>query len=698
MNRFWRTVVKFDRDKFEPWLALRCAIGVAAPLIAGAITGRVADALAVAMGAFNVSFSDSHEPYPRRARRMLATSVLVAIAVSIGESIGGHFASFAVTGLWACAAGMMVALSAAAADVGAISLVVLLVYAAYPQSPDGAVVSGILALAGGLMQTALSLSLWPVRRHGPERRALAALYLELARAAQPPLSTISAPFASAESTEAQHKLAASSRSRSEESQRYRTLLSEAERIRLGLLGLHRSEARLQREAPEREESRIVSRYLEITSGILEAIGKRLSEGRAIEPDSEHPGALVALARRLPSEPSGTAASTLASDARFQMDAVAGQLRAALDLADDVTPEGAMAAVRREAHLPWRLRVAGTVATLRANLTLQSAAARHAVRLGACVAIGEALGRALQFQRSYWVPMTVAIVLKPDFTATFSRGLLRLVGTFAGLAFATGMVHLLPSSVGVQVAEIAVLVYVMRYIGPANYGVLVILVTGIVVVLMSLAGVGPAEVMAARGLNTAVGGAIALGAYAMWPTWERRQIRETVARMLDAYREYFQLIQRSYARGRALTADLDRRRLEARLARSNVEAALERMQAEPGTTGELRATLSGFLADSHRMVHAMMALEAGLSASRPAPARAAFVPFAQAVEVTLHSLAAALRGSPLEVEELPDLRRKHDELAGSGDPLTERYALVNLETDRITNSLNTLSLEIVKWVG
>jgi hypothetical protein len=37
------------------------------------------------------------------------------------------------------------------------------------------------------------------------------------------------------------------------------------------------------------------------------------------------------------------------------------------------------------------------------------------------------------------------------------------------------------------------------------------------------------------------------------------------------------------------------------------------------------------------------------------------------------------------------------LIGSGDSLTERYALVNVETDRITNSLNTLSGEILRWI-
>ena len=89
----------------------------------------------------------------------------------------------------------------------------------------------------------------------------------------------------------------------------------------------------------------------------------------------------------------------------------------------------------------------------------------------------------------------------------------------------------------------------------------------------------------------------------------------------------------------------------------------------------------------------MALEAGLSSSRPAPARGAFRRFADDVELTLYYLAQALRGSPLTRAGLPDLREDHRQLAHSGDSLAERYALVNVETDRITNSLNTLSEEV-----
>ena len=61
-----------------------------------------------------------------------------------------------------------------------------------------------------------------------------------------------------------------------------------------------------------------------------------------------------------------------------------------------------------------------------------------------------------------------------------------------------------------------------------------------------------------------------------------------------------------------------------------------------------------------------------------------------MELTLYYLAAALRGSPLAQSELPDLREDHHTLIYSGNSPAERYTLVNIETDRVTNSLNTLS--------
>ncbi len=69
-----------------------------------------------------------------------------------------------------------------------------------------------------------------------------------------------------------------------------------------------------------------------------------------------------------------------------------------------------------------------------------------------------------------------------------------------------------------------------------------------------------------------------------------------------------------------------------------------------------------------------------------------------MDTTLYFLSAYLRGEPAGPGDLPDLRESHHALISAGDPKVERYALVNVETDRVTNSLNTLALEVVQWVA
>ncbi len=717
-----------------PALALRNAFGVVLPLAVGVAIGAVPSALVVTTGALNVSFSDSNDPYRQRAGRMLASSLLVGIAVFIGaRSSHDHIVAVALAAVWAFAAGMLVALGTAAADLGTMSLVTLVVFSSASIPAEKALSSGLLALAGGLLQTLLALALWPVRRYDPENRALAELYLELSRVAASPIEASQAPPASEQSIQAQNSIAALGRGHSVQGERYRLLLNQAERMRLSLLTLARLRARMQRNSANSPEIAVLDRCFDLCSTMLHAIGDSLASGQLASSPTGCLQELQTLAERLresphkaerplpaapnesetrrtsPPEASPSCASPIGErsafaaamvlDARFQMDALAGQLRSALDLAASATPAGLVAFERSESRRPWRLRLSGTMATLRANLSLQSAACRHAIRLTVCVAAGDALARGFDLRRAYWLPMTIAIVLKPDFTATFSRGVLRLAGTFTGLVFATALYHLLPPALAPQVALIGILMFVLRWLGPANYGIFVTAVTALVVVMIALAGVAPKEVIAARGLNTAAGGAIALFAYWVWPTWERTQISEAMAQLLDAYRHYFRAVREGYVRlDDSFAQELEQTRVAGRLARSNLEASVDRLMAEPGAPAESVDSLSAMLATSHRLIHAMMALEAGLVRSRPVPARDAFQVFANDVELTLYYLAAGLRGSALTRGGLPDLREDHHALVASGDSLTERHALVNVETDRIANSLNMLSEETLKWIA
>jgi len=47
-------------------------------------------------------------------------------------------------------------------------------------------------------------------------------------------------------------------------------------------------------------------------------------------------------------------------------------------------------------------------------------------------------------------------------------------------------------------------------------------------------------------------------------------------------------------------------------------------------------------------------------------------------------------------EFPDLREAYLRFIQTTDPQLERYAFVNVEADRMTNSLNTLREQIFAW--
>jgi uncharacterized membrane protein YccC len=293
-------------------------------------------------------------------------------------------------------------------------------------------------------------------------------------------------------------------------------------------------------------------------------------------------------------------------------------------------------------------------------------------------------------------MTIAIILRPDFTSTFTRGVLRLGGTLAGLLLATVLFHFVHGGgVGFDIAMLAVFAFLLRCIGPANYGIFVTAVSALVVLLIAITGVDPNAVIGARAMNTAAGGALALIAYWIWPTWERTQAGAVLAEMLEAYRDYFRAVVAAYNGSATAAAALDRQRDNGRRARSNAEASVDRVASEPGVTPERAGLLTAILASSHGFAHAAMAIESALYQTAPAPPRPVVLEFARQVDPTLTALAGALRGDGLP-QRLPDLRAAHNAILKSPESLNERYALINTETDRIVTSLNTLREQIEKW--
>jgi uncharacterized membrane protein YccC len=700
--KFWHGVLHVDTSKMDFGIGLRNALGVALPLAVGIAIKMPLGGLAVASGALNVSYSDGHDPYWQRAKRMLATSALCAIAVMAG-GLAGHYSVLAVllTSFWAFWAGFAIALGPTAESQGVISVVVLIIFAAQVLTPERALQAGALAFGGGVLQMLLSILFWPVHAYDPERRALSNLYLTLGKvAADPAQLMLASPPAIEASTAAQEALAGRLSDHTPIGERFRSLLNQAERTRLRLFTLGRLLRRMRREKFGFAPAEMVEHFLESISHVTTAIGESLRQNAPLKIDDAWLSAMHTATESLREAHESAERTFLVAavrDARRQMDAISGQMRAAIKMASDITPEGIAESKRSENRLPWRMRFTSLWPRFEANFSFRSAVFRHGVRLAATIAVAETLSRSLETPRAYWLPMTAVLVLKPEFTVTFTRGLLRIAGTMLGLLLATAMFHFLPAGVGLEVILIGAFVFMLRWIGPANYGIFGIAVSALIVLMIAITGVAPKNVIWARGLNTLIGGTLALVAYAVWPTWERTQVNEVVARLLDAYLAYFtDVIEYLGGSPNVTPTDLDRLRLASRLARTNALASVDRMQSEPWTRADDIPLLTGMLASSHRFLHAVLSVEAGFVPGPATKIRDEFRVFANDVKNVLAALSAELRSPRPPGHKWPDLREDHRRLIQNPLGVIEQYALVNVEADRMTNSLNTLREQVERW--
>ena len=134
------------------------------------------------------------------------------------------------------------------------------------------------------------------------------------------------------------------------------------------------------------------------------------------------------------------------------------------------------------------------------------------------------------------------MLKPEFQETFARGVGRVAGTVLGATMATVVASTLNPGHATLVLLVLACVWSGYAVFRINYAVFSIFITGYVVFLMVLAGgVSQSDVVTYRIVDTALGGAAALIAYALWPTWTGGQVRALLADLIEVHARHTRLL-------------------------------------------------------------------------------------------------------------------------------------------------------------
>jgi uncharacterized membrane protein YccC len=506
---------RFDRSGWRPGPAAVRFLGVALAVLTPTLLGQHGAGVLAGLGALYAGMASFGGVHPARLRRMLATTLVTAAITLLGCLVGGSdVATIAGVSLGAFVFSLFSVLSPGSSLVVLQATGVLIVLSGLPGVGAHPLVTSLAVLGGGLLQTGLIAAVAPVAPTAAERRAVADAYGSLAhwvdQLAEPDPPAIPAPGPFQEA---------------------RLHLDEAERF-----GARKEHLLLRHalEVAERIRSTLVGWGRVATDRPPVADALRLIEAHLRK------GALVRPSLRLASEGDPELA---------RWNALLQGAFEALDSPPDAplpakTPSGWWPA------LPARPD----------SETLRALVFGHALRYTLALGLATAAYRLTDLEHGYWIPLTVAFVLRPDYATTLTRGLARVVGTLVGVAAATAIVAVLHPAPILLTAAMLLAIWIAFAIQRANFVWFTAVLTVYIVFSIAAAGVFDPVLGEMRLVATALGVGVALLTSMLWPNWEARKVQDVLRDAEEAQKDYAEAIETNAPPEEVETAHLKARQL------------------------------------------------------------------------------------------------------------------------------------------
>lgn len=600
--RWLMSLAHMEPSPVSRWVALRAALAIGLPTAVGLVLDQSAAAALVALGALPAITGDNGGPYRNRALSIGSTVFGGALGYFLGNLLSGH-------GLWS-AAGMtvLVLIASLVGTFNNIAAVATLQFATYvivgtsltstlpPWLPS------VLVGAGGLFGLALTLLGWVVNPIAPERAAVATAYRKLA-----------AMFAAIGTSRI---MAARRDMEAALTTAYDTVLAARRRAAGPSPRLARLAAQLQACTPLSDAALALAR----AGRVLPHEGARVMNHLADRVENDAPPA-----------PADDIATLRGAGLDTLADALA-RVQPLLDGSGPAQPDAFPALPPARPRTPWRV----LARTYRPGPTT----VRYLVRLGLCLIAAEVVAHAFALPRSYWVPLIVVVVFKPNFGSVFARALQSCAGSVVGVAISATVLALDRSGIASLVTVVA-LAALLPWSIRRNYGLFSAILLPILMLLIGALQPGSWPIALARLVDVAVAAGVVLAVgYLPWMRLERHNLDQAVATAIDTLAAYLNTV---FQADGATRHDL-RAQAYARL--SDLRIALQRGLSEPRLVSRRALAWWPVEVALERVANAISDTAWSLPADQTPPTPAELAQLAGA----LHAMAEAVaQGAPVAVD-------------------------------------------------
>ncbi|PVD51454.1 FUSC family protein [Terrimonas sp.] len=239
--------------------------------------------------------------------------------------------------------------------------------------------------------------------------------------------------------------------------------------------------------------------------------------------------------------------------------------------------------------------------LKENLSLQSNIFRHSVRVSICIFAGYAISQLFPFGHSYWILLTIVTILKPAYSLSKSRNVERLLGTIVGVFIGFLILNYVTETYILFIGTIVSMIVGYSFL-QIKYFISVIGIT--LYVLLSFHFLHPVDfrsVSTDRIIDTAIGSAISfIGAFFILPKWEREQVDEYIARLMEANTKYFTTVAKAFYANSLDINEYKITRKEAYVALANLSDAFQRLLSEPSGRNKHPELLHQLVVSNHML--------------------------------------------------------------------------------------------------
>ncbi|BAP32752.1 uncharacterized protein CHSO_3715 [Chryseobacterium sp. StRB126] len=239
--------------------------------------------------------------------------------------------------------------------------------------------------------------------------------------------------------------------------------------------------------------------------------------------------------------------------------------------------------------------------LRNNISLSSSHFRHAIRITTALLLGYIFSMFdfLGLGHTYWILITITAILKPAYSITKQRNLLRLYGTVTGATIAYVILHFIHiNSVLLAILLISMIMCFSFLKGKYFWAVLFMTIY----IFLSFNFLNPGKVdviFKDRIVDTAIAGIIAFAvSYIVLPVWEHTQNLDLMKKSAADNLIYFQSVMSKFLQGNFDIEDYKVKRKNAIISLANLSDNFQRMISDPKNQQKKLEVVHQFVATSH----------------------------------------------------------------------------------------------------